>query len=106
MHETFRDRGQEGLGLEGAPAGLVGGSLIRTPSDAALPVSSDRVALPGRDLQRAAQEQHDGGLARCLQRCGLAISPTHHARHHAPPHDVSYCVTNGWVNSVTDRFQF
>jgi hypothetical protein len=45
-------------------------------------------------------------LARCLQRCGLAISPAHHARHHAPPHDMSYCVTNGWVNSLTDPLQF
>ena len=45
-------------------------------------------------------------LARCLQRCGLAISPAHHARHHAPPHNMSYCVTNGWVNSLTDRSRF
>lgn len=45
-------------------------------------------------------------LARWLQRCGLAISPAHHARHHAPPHNMSYCVTNGWVNSLTDRFRF
>ena len=39
-----------------------------------------------------------------LQRCGLVVSPAHHARHHAPPHQSSFCVTNGWVNYFADRF--
>jgi len=45
-------------------------------------------------------------LVRLLQRSGLVISPGHHARHHTPPHDTSYCVTNGWLNPLTDRLQF
>jgi len=57
-------------------------------------------------LHRWAHQPVRPMLARVLQRCGLVISPTHHARHHAPPHDVGYCVTNGWVNALTDRIQF
>jgi ubiquitin-conjugating enzyme E2 variant len=57
-------------------------------------------------LHSWAHEPARPALARWLQRLGLAISPARHARHHAPPHDVSYCVTNGWVNSLTDRIQF
>jgi len=45
-------------------------------------------------------------IARWLQRCGLAVSPAHHARHHEPPHHISYCVTNGWINHVADRSGF
>ena len=57
-------------------------------------------------LHRWAHEPAQPVLARWLQGCGLVISPTHHAGHHAPPHDRSYCVTNGWVNHLTDRFLF
>lgn len=56
-------------------------------------------------LHRWAHQPARPMLAHWLQRCGLAISPTHHARHHAPPHDRSYCVTNGWANSL-DRLRF
>ncbi len=41
-------------------------------------------------------------LARLLQRYGLVISPSHHARHHAPPHRSAYCVTTGWANRFAD----
>jgi len=43
-------------------------------------------------------------FARLLQRLGLALSPEHHSKHHAPPHRSAYCVTNGWVNGFADRF--
>jgi ubiquitin-conjugating enzyme E2 variant len=43
-------------------------------------------------------------FARWLQRCGFAISASHHARHHAPPHRSAYCITNGWTNRLADRF--
>jgi hypothetical protein len=42
-------------------------------------------------------------VAGWLQRCGLIISPEHHARHHTPPHRTDYCVTNGWFNPVATR---
>src|SRR5262245_46698448 len=43
-------------------------------------------------------------FARWLQRFGLAISASHHARHHSPPYRSSYCITNGWTNRLADKF--
>jgi plasmanylethanolamine desaturase len=57
-------------------------------------------------LHSWAHEPARSAPVRWLQRSGFAISPKHHARHHAPPHDRSYCVTNGWVNPLTDRLRF
>ena len=57
-------------------------------------------------LHSWAHEPARPALARLLQWSGLAISPGRHARHHTPPHDLSYCVTNGWVNSLADRLRF
>jgi len=42
-------------------------------------------------------------FARWLQRCGMTISATHHARHHAPPYRLAYCITNGWTNRLADK---
>lgn len=37
-----------------------------------------------------------------LQTWSVILVPAHHARHHAPPHLVGYCVTTGWVNRWAD----
>lgn len=44
-------------------------------------------------------------LARWLQRVGLAIEPTRHARHHASGGACAFCVTTGWWNPVLDTLQ-
>ncbi|HZR83791.1 MAG TPA: fatty acid desaturase CarF family protein [Candidatus Binatia bacterium] len=41
-----------------------------------------------------------------LQASRLILSPSHHARHHAPPHRRSYCVTVGWTNPLLDAIAF
>lgn len=41
--------------------------------------------------------------ARWLQRHGLILTPTRHARHHRGEHDRAYCVTSGWLNPLLDR---
>jgi plasmanylethanolamine desaturase len=43
--------------------------------------------------------------ARWLQRLGMVLTPSRHARHHAPPFAAAYCVTSGWMNGVLDRLQ-
>ena len=55
-------------------------------------------------LHSWAHQSSPVGFARWLQRCGFAISASHHTRHHAPPHRSAYCVTNGWTNRLADRF--
>lgn len=44
--------------------------------------------------------------ARLLQRCGVILSPRHHQKHHAAPHDRHYCITVGWMNPVLNRIRF
>jgi hypothetical protein len=42
-------------------------------------------------------------LIKLLRRLRLLISPAYHKVHHAGPHDVRYCVINGWANPFCDR---
>jgi plasmanylethanolamine desaturase len=37
-----------------------------------------------------------------LQRLGVILSPTEHARHHSGDHSRAFCVTTGWLNPVLD----
>lgn len=53
-----------------------------------------------------AHAQNPPRLARLLQRCHLALSPEHHAVHHAPPHDRYYCITVGWLDPLLTRVGF
>jgi len=43
---------------------------------------------------------------RGLQRCGLILSPTRHARHHRAPYIGAYCISTGWLNPVLDLAGF
>jgi hypothetical protein len=45
-------------------------------------------------------------VVRWAQHGGLILSPWHHARHHAAPHDRDYCITAGWLNPVLNRMRF
>jgi plasmanylethanolamine desaturase len=41
-----------------------------------------------------------------LQRAGLVLSPTRHARHHRLPHTSDYCIAGGWLNPALDAIGF
>ena len=45
-------------------------------------------------------------FARFLQRWHLILPPTHHAVHHAAPHDKYYCITVGWLNPILSWMRF
>ncbi len=40
---------------------------------------------------------------RRLQRCGVLLSPAHHAGHHTPPYRSRYCITAGWLDPAIER---
>lgn len=45
-------------------------------------------------------------LVRWLQRRRVILSPQHHARHHTPPYNRNYCITNGWMNGPLRWLRF
>jgi ubiquitin-conjugating enzyme E2 variant len=51
-----------------------------------------------------AHQQAPPRVARLLQRMRLAITPEHHARHHASG-ERAYCVTTGWCNVALERWR-
>ena len=42
-------------------------------------------------------------VIRFLQKSRLIITSSHHLKHHSQNHRVSYCVSSGWANVITDR---
>jgi len=47
---------------------------------------------------------HRGPVAKALQRAGLMISTKEHARHHAPPYELDFCLV-GVCNPVIDAMR-
>lgn len=54
-------------------------------------------------LHRWAHADTPPRLIRGLQRCGMALPPRAHDRHHDGLHDRAFCVTTGWCNTLLDR---
>lgn len=46
------------------------------------------------------------GWARVLQEVGVLQSPKHHAVHHRPPHDHSFCILTDWLNPPLNALGF
>lgn len=55
-------------------------------------------------IHRWAHDEHCHPLIRLMQRTRILLSPDHHEHHHRVPHDVHFCITNGWSNKLLDRF--
>jgi hypothetical protein len=55
-------------------------------------------------IHRWAHDDHQSAFVRLLQRTRLTLSPEHHDRHHRLPHDLHFCITNGWLNPLLDRW--
>lgn len=55
-------------------------------------------------IHRWAHDARCPAWVRPLQRMRLILSPEHHAIHHRRPHDLHFCITNGWLNALLDRY--
>lgn len=56
-------------------------------------------------VHRWSHDRQQPPLVRFLQRTRVILSPEHHALHHRRPHDVHFCITNGWLNGTLDRLR-
>ena len=57
-------------------------------------------------LHQWAHAIHPPGAIVLLQRAGLVLAPTRHARHHRGAHTAGYCITTGWMNPLLDSVGF
>jgi ubiquitin-conjugating enzyme E2 variant len=46
------------------------------------------------------------GVVAWLQRRGLLLGHSHHARHHKSPFVANYCITTGWCDPLLTRIHF
>lgn len=60
-------------------------------------------AVISNQLHRWAHMARVPGPVAWLQRRHLILSRVEHSRHHRGPHNVGYCVANGWMNPLLDR---
>eukprot|EP01130_Rhizamoeba_saxonica_P019116 TRINITY_DN9800_c0_g1_i1.p1 TRINITY_DN9800_c0_g1~~TRINITY_DN9800_c0_g1_i1.p1 ORF type:complete len:280 (+),score=52.46 TRINITY_DN9800_c0_g1_i1:39-878(+) len=45
-------------------------------------------------------------FVKILQQTGLILGKRHHGKHHQPPFDTNYCITNGWMNPILNFIGF
>eukprot|EP01061_Rhynchopus_euleeides_P012727 TRINITY_DN22425_c0_g1_i1.p1 TRINITY_DN22425_c0_g1~~TRINITY_DN22425_c0_g1_i1.p1 ORF type:complete len:275 (+),score=85.39 TRINITY_DN22425_c0_g1_i1:62-826(+) len=45
-------------------------------------------------------------VTKALMSCNLILTRQNHAVHHKGDHDMSYCITNGWLNQPLDFINF
>ena len=57
-------------------------------------------------LHKYAHQLKPSPFVRFLQDLGIILSRRSHSKHHRPPFDCAYCITNGWFNPFLDRIQF
>ena len=62
--------------------------------------------LPTNQVHQWAHRPHPPRWVDWLQRRGLLLSREAHARHHAAPYVVNYCITTGWCNVLLTRMNF
>lgn len=53
-----------------------------------------------------AHQENPSTAVRWLQRLRLVLPPRHHEVHHTEPHDMHYCITNGWLNPLLNKIRF
>ncbi|MGH9790207.1 MAG: fatty acid desaturase CarF family protein [Candidatus Acidiferrales bacterium] len=85
-----------------APATLGAMSLFAH----ALLLSASLALLATNQIHRWAHDAQAPPAVRWLQRHGGILSPEHHQRHHQPPHQLSYCITGGWLNATLDHIEW
>jgi ubiquitin-conjugating enzyme E2 variant len=63
-------------------------------------------ALPTNQVHQWAHMPSPPALIRWLQRRGVILTREAHARHHAMPYVVNYCIATGWCNRLLTAIDF
>jgi ubiquitin-conjugating enzyme E2 variant len=62
--------------------------------------------LPTNQVHQWAHRPQSPRWVDWLQRRGILLSREAHARHHAAPYVINYCITTGWCNALLSRLDF
>jgi len=73
---------------------------------AAAVVAFSAAALPTNQVHQWAHMPAPPPFVRWLQRHGLILSRDAHARHHAEPYALNYCIATGWCNRWLTAIDF
>jgi ubiquitin-conjugating enzyme E2 variant len=84
----------------------VGGLLADSPWWQACLLSAAVFVALTSQIHKWAHMETAPWLVRVLQKCGVILSPAHHAGHHRAPHTRNYCITVGWLNPVLRAIRF
>jgi plasmanylethanolamine desaturase len=63
-------------------------------------------ALPTNQIHQWAHRPDPAPLVAWLQRRGVILDRTRHARHHTPPYVSNYCIATGWCNRALGALGF
>jgi ubiquitin-conjugating enzyme E2 variant len=63
-------------------------------------------ALPTNQVHQWAHQASPPRVVAWLQRAGLILNRTQHARHHVKPFVSNYCIATGWCNPVLAAIGF
>jgi hypothetical protein len=64
------------------------------------------VGLPTNQVHQWAHMSDPPRIVRRLQQWGLVLGRPAHARHHAAPYTVNYCIATGWCNRALTSLRF
>jgi ubiquitin-conjugating enzyme E2 variant len=64
------------------------------------------VTVATNQFHKWAHRQSPPRPVRLLQRARIILTPEHHQTHHAAPFELSYAITNGWLNPLLNRTRF
>ena len=69
-------------------------------------VAFSAAALPTNQVHQWAHMPSPPALVRWLQRRGMILNRAEHARHHAEPYVINYCIATGWCNRLLTAIGF
>jgi hypothetical protein len=84
----------------------VAGLLVASPWWQACLLSAAVFVALTSQIHKWAHMDGPPWFVRLLQKCGIVLSPTHHAFHHAAPHTRNYCITVGLLNGPLRAIRF
>ena len=77
---------------------LLGSGFLMSPFFQSIVVFTSLGVLVTNQCHKWAHMERPPGLVRMLQKLGLVLKASEHAKHHTPPYNSHFCTASGWLN--------